>query len=79
MVEEGTNYTAASYVPSQSTAGTWKVIRELWMQTYSGPPDFLVVDQGSAYTSEEMRKNSEASGIRMKEAPIESPGTLGVV
>lgn len=33
----------------------------------------------SAYMCEQMKRNVEASGIRMKEAPVESLGTLGVV
>lgn len=79
MVDEATHYTAAAFLPSQSTADIWKILRELRMQTYAGPPDYLVVDQGTNYTSEEMKRKAEATGITMKEAPVESEGTIGVV
>lgn len=44
-----------------------------------GPPDYLVVDQGSAYVSAEMKATFEADGVKMRQAPIENPGTIGVV
>ena len=44
-----------------------------------GPPDFLAVDQGSAYISKETNSNMEAAGIILEEAPIENPGSIGVV
>lgn len=46
---------------------------------YAGPPDYLSVDQGSEFTSTEMRENSEAAGITMKKAPIETPGGIVTV
>lgn len=38
-----------------------------------GPPDFLAIDQGSAYVSREMKASGEASGITLEEALIVSP------
>lgn len=42
-------------------------------------PDYLSVDQGSAYTSSEMTATIEAEGIRLFEAPVETPGNIYVV
>lgn len=39
----------------------------------------MSVDQGSSYISKEMRSNLEASGKRLREAAIETTGTLGTV
>lgn len=44
-----------------------------------GPPDFLAVDQGKAYVSVEMKSTVNACGVRLEEAPIENPGSIGVV
>lgn len=44
-----------------------------------GPPDFLTVDQGSSYVSKKIKEKLKASGIKLEEAPIESPGAISVV
>lgn len=51
----------------------------MWILSYLGPPDLITVDQGSSYVSKEMRSKCEASGIRLLEAPIENPGSIGMV
>lgn len=51
VVDDATHYTAANYLRSQSIEGIWETLRESCMQIYVGPPDFLFVDQGTAYTS----------------------------
>lgn len=45
----------------------------------SDPPDHLAVDLGSAYISAEFRAKDAAEGIKFKEAPIETPGLIGIV
>ena len=79
MVDESTHYQAASFLKSQSTSEIWKSIQRLWILTYLGPPDYLSVDQGTAYISAEMKANLSASGITLNEAPIENPGSIGLV
>lgn len=44
-----------------------------------GPPDFLAVDQVSAYISKETKENMKAAGITLEEAPIENTGSIGTV
>lgn len=46
---------------------------------YLCPPEVLSVDHSSACTSEEIKANVEAQGIKLKIAPIESPGSIGRV
>lgn len=79
LVDEGTHFTSAAFLKNQSTAEIWKTICRLWIHTYNGPPDFLAVDQGSAYISKEMKSKAAAAGITMEEAPIETPGSIGIV
>lgn len=51
----------------------------MWMLFYLGLPDVLFDFQGSAYVAEQMMHNLEAAGIRLLEAPIEIPETIGHV
>lgn len=37
------------------------------------PSEYLVMDQGTAYTSKEMIDSLEAFGLRLGEAPIKTP------
>lgn len=50
----------------------------MWSLVYSGLPDSPVVDQGTAYTSREMKQYLEVYGVRPDEAPIETAEAIGV-
>lgn len=79
IIDEGTHYSAAGFLKSQTADAVWRVILNLWTLTYLGPPDFLSVYQGSNYISKEFRSKAEAQGISIDEAPIETPGAIGLV
>lgn len=79
MVDEATHLCAAEFLPTQSTASIWCSIQSMWCLKYIGPPDHIAVDQGSAYTSAEMRGYMASQGITLRDAPIECPGSIGVV
>lgn len=48
------------------------------MHTYMRPPD-LFVDQGSAYTLKDLEWNLTAPGFSLKEASIDTLGSIGMV
>lgn len=50
-----------------------------WSRTYLGPRGHLRIYQGSQFVSAEFLSNSEADGISVLQAPIESPTTMGHV
>ena len=79
MVDEATHYSAAQFLKKQSTTEVWKAIRRCWLRVYLGPPDFLHVDQGSNLVSKEFMEEAEVEGIRIIEAPVESPSTMSHV
>lgn len=79
LVDESTHFTSACFLKNQCSSEIWKAITKLWFMTYMGPPDHLAVEQGSAYISKELKANIEASGINLEEAPIENPGSIGIV
>lgn len=41
-----------------------------------GPPNLLELDQGPGYISKKMTGNRSASGVSLKEEPIETPGII---
>lgn len=67
MVHKGIHFSVASFLKSQTTQEIWRMLLQLWSLLYLGPPDFSVVDQGSNYTSKEMRENLDAEGFGLKE------------
>ena len=48
------------------------------MNTYTGPPDVLRHDQGSAFTSAEFRGSLKDEGTQAHPAPKESPNIMGI-
>lgn len=43
------------------------------------PQDFLTVDQGITYGSDEMKNKCATTGITLQEAPIKTTGKIGTV
>lgn len=79
IVDLATHFCADGFLRAQKTKEIWRQIQQLWSLTYAGPPDYLFIDQGSAYVSAEMRKTVSAAVTELMEAPVETPGRIGVV
>lgn len=77
MVYKYTNFSAADFLRDRSASEIWKTIPPIWTLICTGPPDYLLVDQGSAYISEQMKQNLEASCIIPLQAPVESSAKIG--
>lgn len=73
------HFLAACFLKPQTAAEIWKYIQNRWIPTYLGPPDSLEVELGSAYISKETRSIVEAAGIKVEDAAIENPGSIGTV
>lgn len=56
-----------------------EIHKEIVDSDIHGPPDFLIVDQGTAYISKETKDFMEEAGIILEEALIENPGSIGIV
>lgn len=63
IVDVWTHIYAGEFLRSQSTLGLRPMLCNLWMYVYLGSSDFMGAEQGSSYVSNEMRTNTEMSGI----------------
>ncbi len=78
-VDEATHFQSARFMSNMSPDSTWKLLSQMWMQTYLGPPDYTHVDQGKNIVSALFKSIATAEGISVVEAPIECPTELGNV
>lgn len=76
---EATHCFATIFLLNQSSKEIWKSLQSLWFLPHLGPSDHLKFYHGSAYTSTEMRINVPTTVMALLEAPIYSPGSIGVV
>lgn len=79
IVDETTHFASGTWLRRVSSADLWKAFTRAWSHMYMGPPDYLRVDQGSQFVSKEFKSSVEFAGIKLLEAPIESPGTMSHV
>lgn len=49
----------------------------MWSLIYLGPPEYLLVNRGTAFTSKEFKKSLEAFDVRLEEAQIETSSAIG--
>lgn len=78
-VDEATYFCAAAFLQKQSTSEFWKIVRNMWSLVRLGLTYYIIIDQGSAFTPKEMKDSLEAFLVRLDEATIETPGTIGIV
>lgn len=60
-----THFCSAACLRRITTTDIWRQIRTMWIFLYTGPPEFLNVDQGSAYNSHHMKWNLARKGSRI--------------
>ena len=51
IVDVGTRLSAARFLPDISRKTIWKTIFECWAMIYTGLPNRILTDQGSAFSS----------------------------
>lgn len=49
MIDVATNFCAAEVLINQSSKALWRTIQNLRTLVYTGPSDYLSVDQGTGY------------------------------
>ena len=77
IVDDGTHYSAARFLPDVSTKTIWKTILECWATIYTGLPNRMLVDQGSAFGPLFISIGA-MSNIEVQRTGIEAHSSLGV-
>ena len=79
IIDEATRYQAGRWLKDVSSKTVWEAIQECWINTYLGPPDMMAIDAGTSFKSAEIRQNAGSQGITLKDVPIESHNSIGMV
>lgn len=72
IIDEATRYNAARWLPNLSAKTTWDTLRMAWIDTYLGPPDFIVADAGKNFMSKEFSQFTTALGTTTVSVPVEA-------
>ena len=70
-VDASTSFNGAKFLKDISSKEVWEILRMLWIDTYLGPPDFIVYDAGKQFTSKEFRGEARLIGNTCKEVTVE--------
>jgi hypothetical protein len=79
IIDQATQFQAARWLRNLSTKHTWDTLRECWIDTYLGPPDYIRHDAGTNFTSKEFRQLAATMGITTKSVPVEAYWSIGQV
>lgn len=79
IVHVALKFCAARFLRSKSSAEIWNKFHKLWKLQYFVPHDHFIVDQGTNYSSKELRGNRKVADMKPHEAPLENFGTIGTI
>ena len=79
IVDEATRFQAARWLQNISAQHTWDMLRLMWIDTYIGPPDNIIHDAGTNFTSKEFRQHANSLAIITKAIPVEAHWSIGIV
>lgn len=77
-MNRNTKFSAAHFLPSESTTSSWETFTKMWANAYVGHPDILAFDQGSQSTSIEWESLMMKYGIKSQRSGVERHNALGV-
>ena len=79
VIDSSTNFGASKFLPNMSASTTWNILRYCWIDAYQGPPEQIVHDAGKSFASAEFRQLAKTMSITVKEVPVESHNSVGLV
>jgi hypothetical protein len=79
IIDEATRFQAARWLRSLSAKHTWDALRECWIDTYLGPPDHIVHDAGTNFTSKEFQQLAKTMSITTRSVPVEAHWSVRLV
>ena len=77
VVDRGTHFSAAQFVPNESAEGIWNTFVACWVSLYVGFPNVISHDQGSLFNADFFQNTCAKFGIISKVSPTESHNSLG--
>ena len=79
VVDEATRFQAARWLRNLSAKHTWETLRHCWIDTYTGPPDYIFHDAGKNFASREFRQYAAVMATVTKGVPVEAHWSIGIV
>ncbi|HEY2455482.1 MAG TPA: hypothetical protein VGI71_23255 [Scandinavium sp.] len=79
IVDTATAFQAARFLKDMSAKTAWDTLKLCWIDTYLGPPDYIVHDAGKNFISTEFKRNARSLSIEVKEIPVEAHNSIGKV
>ncbi len=79
VVDSSTSFQAARFLKDMSAKNAWDTLRICWIDTYQGPPEYIVHDAGKNFSSTEFRQHARSMAIEVKEVPVEAHNSIGKV
>ena len=79
VVDEATRYQAGRWLNNLTAKHLWEKLQECWINTYLGPPDWIVHDAGTNFIAKEFQQNAFSQGIQTRDVPIEAHNSIGIV
>jgi hypothetical protein len=79
IIDEATRYQAARWLRNLSAKHTWDTLRNCWVDTYLGPPDYITHDAGTNFASKEFRQYAASMGITARSVPVEAHWSVGMI
>jgi hypothetical protein len=79
VVDSATAFQAARFLRDMSAKSAWETLRYCWIDVYQGPPEYVVHDAGTNFTSREFKQLANSMAITAKEVPVEAHHGIGKV
>ena len=84
IIDTATRFSASAFLDAhgssydQSVDEIWLAFLEIWCTLYTGYPNRLRVDQGSAFTSDGWRNLADFAGIQLRISDVKAHSSLGI-
>lgn len=79
LVDKATGFQAARFSKKEDAQSLWDICKEMWIDTYLGPPDWFISDAGKNVSSKVWKDNAKVYGSRTKAVPTEAHNAIGLV
>lgn len=79
IVDEATRFQAARWLSDMSAKHSFEMLRNSWIDVYTGPPDLIVHDAGTNFESAEFKQSANSMAIRTRCVPVEAHNTISPV